>query len=370
VRKTCIVIGAGITGVTAAWHLRQLGWEPVIYEAASVPGGQLIAVEDRGSWAEPEGPHVFHTDNETAYRIVKEFGHLNGYQHRVKTTMPDGETVTWPLQVGELEKRPEWPRIKAELAGLPPKPDGDNFEDYAVSLMGSTLYDLFCYGYTRKQWGCEPRLLSASFAPKRIHLRTDGDTRMFRDKHQGWNTGGWQALVKNLLKASRADVYYKEKVTAASLPAADAYIITAPLDEFLGETELPWRGVETKLYYSEATQPGFLPAAVVNQPSPDIPYTRRVETNQMAMPSGDWPLSHTGTIIAMEYPGIDGVKHYPVDDAAGENRARHREMVRKIKKELPIAYLAGRLANYLYIDVDAALLQGLHAAQNVVRNGK
>ena len=71
-----------------------------------------------------------------------------------------------------------------------------------------------------------------------------------------------------------------------------------------------------------------------------------------------------GTVIACEYPGADA-RHYPVDDAAGENRARHRDLVRQLKQAVPQAVLAGRLATYTYIDMDQAIVQGFNAARKV-----
>ena len=49
----------------------------------------------------------------------------------------------------------------------------------------------------------------------------------------------------------------------------------------------------------------------------------------------------------------------------GENRARHRDLVRQLKQAAPNAVLAGRLATYTYIDMDQAIVQGFNAARKV-----
>jgi UDP-galactopyranose mutase len=54
-----------------------------------------------------------------------------------------------------------------------------------------------------------------------------------------------------------------------------------------------------------------------------------------------------------------------VDDAAGENRARHRDLVKQVREQVPDAVLAGRLATYSYIDMDQAVMQGLNAARKI-----
>jgi UDP-galactopyranose mutase len=71
-----------------------------------------------------------------------------------------------------------------------------------------------------------------------------------------------------------------------------------------------------------------------------------------------------GSVTGREYPGAPA-RHYPVDDVAGENRARHRELAGQVRKQVPAAVLAGRLANYVYIDIDQAIMQGLNAARKI-----
>ena len=356
--KTCVIVGAGITGAAAARSLRQHGWRVTVCEAQPWVGGQLRAAFIGGVPYEPHGPHIFHTGSREAWELVSANCDLNSYQHHVITVAgPGGYHLTWPLQRGELEALPEWPRIRGELDALPARPGRGSFEVYATGVMGRTLYEWCCYGYTLKQWGCEPRLLSASFAPKRLDLRDDGDRRMFRDPYQGWCEGGWHTLVQNLLR--RADVELGRKVTLENLPAADAYVITAPLDEFLGADLLPWRGVRTEFTRSGYWAGDRLPAAVVNYPGLDVPFTRMVQTWQMSQSAPS-----RGSVTGREYPGAPA-RHYPVDDVAGENRARHRELVKQVRKELPNAVLAGRLATYAYIDMDQAVTQGLNAAAKI-----
>lgn len=358
--KSCVVVGAGITGAAAAWYLRRHHWRVTVYEAQPWTGGQLRGAFHGGVPYEPHGPHIFHTASEEAHALVRLNCRLNSYRHRVMavTGGPRPYKLTWPLQVGQLRNLPEWPQIRGELDARPAQPDKGSFESYAVSIMGKTLYEWCCYGYTIKQWGTEPRLLSSSFAPKRLVLRDDGDRSMFRDPYQGWCEGGWHTLVETLLK--EADVELGFPLRLNTLPLADAYIITAPLDEFLDADPLPWRGVTTR-FECRDSDGSVLPAPVVNQQDPGVPYTRTTETRQMSETA-----PARGTVIGYEYPGAP-VKHYPVDDVAGENRARHRDLVRQLRQAVPNAVLAGRLANYVYIDIDQAIIQGLNAARKAAR---
>lgn len=358
-----IVVGAGIAGAAAAYQLHQLGWNVDVLEAEAEVGGNLRSAKINHVNYEPHGPHVFHTNDYDVWRLVEDHCPLSDYRHHVKATLPDGRLVEWPLRFYELRNLPEWPVICDELSGLH-EPIADNFEDYAVQLMGPTLYEWFCEGYTRKQWGVEPRQLSASFAPKRLVIRRDSDPGMFRDRRQGYpKSGRWQDLVESLLKY--ASVYTGKQIRLNDLDGADGYVITAPLDDFLGADQLPWRGVHTRFTHFPAERAASvrLDAPVVNDSRMIVPWTRMIETRQMVLP--EHPAVIHGTVIGYEYPGADGVKHYPLDDVAGLNRARHQELVRQLRDVNPRAVLAGRLANYVYIDIDQAIRQGLNAARQL-----
>lgn len=371
-RKLIHVVGAGLTGAVAAWYLRrEIDCRVIVHEARDVVGGQLRGATLRGIPYELHGPHIFHTDSREAYEVANHFEELDVYRHVVKTVSPAG-TISWPPQVDELRGLDAWPQIERELAGRPAEADRDatNFETYAVDVMGKTLYEWLCYGYTLKQWGVEPREMSAAFAPKRIDLRDDGYRWLFRDRYQGYYRHGWHRLVEGLLREAEADVVLGEELTLNTLPTgADAYVVTAPLDQFLGEDPLPWRGssfthhlVPTRAEDGEIRAQA---APVVNYPDPGVTWTRKTETMQMVR-SRPLGASSGLTVVTVETPGATA-KHYPVYDADGENRRRARELQERLERELPAAVAAGRLARYVYIDMDQAILQGMNTARKVIK---
>lgn len=371
-KKHCVIIGAGITGAAAAHYLSKAGrdeWRVTVYEQEAEVGGQLRSASLHGIRYEPHGVHIAHTSNEQARKILEPYG--NGYRHEVKTSVECQEhgshLLTWPLQLSDLASLPEWKKVAGELDNRPLVPAGSNFEDYAVSLMGPTLYEWCCYGYTLKQWGREPRTLSASFAPKRLDLRSDDNPEMFRDDWQGWCDEGWQELVQQQL--AWTEVRLSEKVTTENLPGADAYIITAALDDFIeGARPLPWRGVRlAPRFIPELSLGVSQPAPVINTPGMGVEYTRIIEFRQLTFSEkGTLCSPLPGILLCYEYPGASA-RHYPVDDAAGSNRAEWQLLASWVKRHLPAAQLAGRLATYSYIDMDQAIVQGIHAAQRVLK---
>ena len=49
------MLGAGITGLTAAWHLRRAGFSPIVFEKSPYAGGVISTLKNDG-WLHERGP--------------------------------------------------------------------------------------------------------------------------------------------------------------------------------------------------------------------------------------------------------------------------------------------------------------------------
>lgn len=360
--KRVRIVGGGLAGATVAYLLERAGVQAEVIEAAAEWGGQLRTSEASGILYEPTGAHILHTSDTEVWQLVTSLVEVGPYRHVVRTEVFD-TVLSWPPQLSELRKLAQWPAVERELAARPPAPDGRNFETWCVGLMGETLYREFIEGYTRKQWGREPRELAAAWAPRRIELRDDGDPHLFRDAHQGWPVGGYRRLIDNLLH--RQAVTMGQAVSVADWDelcrGADAVVLTCALDQFFGEClgPLAWRGVRLVSHYLPDRE-HELPCGVLNTPGPHRPYTRAIETKWMSGQTGP------GTVVSYEYPGAPA-RHYPVDDVAGTNRELQRKY-EALARELtgPPRAMAGRLATYTYIDMDQAIRQGMNVARRLL----
>ncbi len=213
--KSCVIVGAGLTGATAACELARQGFRVRVYERADVIGGHVRTEWLRGIPYEPHGAHIFHTDDTAVWNLVSKYTDFVPYQHRV-TIRVRSHQLSWPLQRSELSRLEEWPQVERELSSLPPEPDTTNFATYCRSLMGQTLYDLCVRNYTMKQWGRAPEELSASVAVNRVELRDDDYRGLFRDRHQGWPERGYTDLVENLLDS--AEIHLGSRSPATTWP--------------------------------------------------------------------------------------------------------------------------------------------------------
>lgn len=362
--REVIVIGAGLTGLTAAHVLARRGAKVTVYERDFTVGGHSRSEWMRGVPYEPHGAHIFHTNDETVWRLVTSLVEMVPYRHRVQTEV-QGRLLSWPIQYDELEQLDEWPVILKELGGLTGEVDATNFETWCVSQMGETLYGMFIDGYTTKQWGAPGHTLSSAIGPKRVELRTDGCLDLFRDRYQGWPRHGYGALAEALVEGF--DVVMGETITIADVPdiarPGVPVIVTAALDDFCCELygPLEWRGVRLVAQWHPGT--GFAqPAMVVNRPDIDVPYTRTIESKHAL---GAFAERIDGTVVMYEYPGAPA-KHYPVLDAADANVAKQLGYELELRKyERNPLLAAGRLARYTYINMDEAMRDGLVAAARV-----
>jgi UDP-galactopyranose mutase len=358
------VVGGGLAGAATAALLAGAGRSVEVIEGDPTWGGQLRTATAAGILYEPAGAHIFHTADREVWQLVTGLVEMRPYRHLVQTEAFD-RLLSWPPQHSELRQLPQWPVIERELAARPQRPRPENFETWCIDLMGETLYRELIEGYTRKQWGVDPAELAAVWAPKRIELRSDDYRYLFRDPYQGWPEGGYTRLIDALLR--RVPVTLGQRVSVLDweelCAGADALVITCALDEFFGESlgALPWRGVWLRSRYLP-DQEHALPCGVVNTPSLAQPYTRAIETKWMSGQSGP------GTVVSYEFPGAP-VRHYPIDDVAGANRARQRQY----EKELatlpgPPRYQVGRLATYAYLDMDQVIRQAMNAARQLLES--
>lgn len=364
------VVGGGWSGATCARMLTDEGVGVEVFESAAVVGGHSRCEVLSGVVYEPNGAHIFHTDDRTVAAFVTRFGMSRPYEHRVLTTIyphggDDPVLLSWPPQIEELKALPQWLMIDEELRRLPPTPSGSNFEDYATSLMGATLYEMFIYGYTVKQWGCEPRELSSSFAPKRIDLRADGDRRLFKDRYQFFESAGFNSIIEAV--AASAEIHAGRAISLSDIQGFagefDACVVTAPLDELVGRPgELAWRGIHMASTYTPLADPADRLTAgyVVNHPDLRHPYTRTVETKHATGQQVH------GSVVSEEFPGAPH-RHYPVPTVDKVYERVNGDLKAEISGAVGMPlYFCGRLANYQYIDQDDAIMQGIECAHQIL----
>jgi UDP-galactopyranose mutase len=367
-----LIVGAGLTGCTLGWRLAQEGVESVLLERADVPGGLIRSEHMEGVLYEPHGSHIFHTEDKEVWDLANSMTPFREYRHRVDIVV-EGKIFNWPILVSDLDAQSKSEDIKRELeerkdVDAAARAEASNFEEWCLDLMGPTLYERYIRPYTEKQWGRPARELSAQWAPRRVSVRWNNDPYLFPDPYQGWPAGpnGYTDIIDGLLAPEQVELRTGVDVTLDNLEQhmneteADLVVLTCPLDVFTGGRfgELEWRGIIVRnvhVPHVEYAQG----AMVVNYPGFEYPFIRIHETKHASGQQCE------GTVLGFEFTNAP-TRYYPIE--LPKNRELNNRYQDFLREQIGAdrTYFAGRLANYLYIDMDDCMRQALDASEEVL----
>jgi UDP-galactopyranose mutase len=367
-----LIVGGGLTGSTLGHQLALAGVESVILERAEVPGGLIRSEHMGGVLYEPHGSHIFHTEDREVWELANAMTPFRTYRHRVDI-LADGQVLNWPILLSDIERQSRSSEILAQLeerreVDAAARAEAANFEEWCLELMGPILYERFIKPYTEKQWGRPARELSARWAPRRVSVRWDNDPYLFPDPYQGWPAGpnGYTDLIDGLLDDEAITLRTGVDVTLDNLDAyvretqSDLVVLTCPLDVFCGfeHGALEWRGILVRnvhIPHVEYAQG----AMVVNYPGAEYPFIRIHETKHASGQKCE------GTVLGFEFTGAP-TRYYPIETDA--NRALNARYQDHLRERIGPArtFFAGRLANYVYIDMDDCMRQAIDAADEVL----
>lgn len=313
-----LIVGAGPTGLGAAYRLTELGYTNfLIVEAGDRPGGLASSfVDDRGfTW--DVGGHVL-------------FSHYDYFDAALRSVLPDEawlehrrESWVWiaerfvpyPLQnnlrhlPAEMLERAVRGLAERPPRGSAPPPD---FRSWVTQTFGAGIRDMFMAPYNLKVWAFPLERLSAGWIGERvavvdlarvlesIELQTDdrswGPNNVFRYPRHGGTGAIWRAVARRiaagriLYGARVRSIDHRARIatTADGEPLAyDRILSTIPLDELaatLSPVIVPVAEAATKLLYSHTHLVGIgltgeRPAALTEKswiyfPESDCPFHR------------------------------------------------------------------------------------------------
>ena len=370
-RFDTLVVGAGYAGTILAERLAtECGHEVLVIDRRDhIAGNAYDYVDEHGVLVHKYGPHIFHTNAAHVVEYLSRFTDWRPYEHRVVSKVgeqllpiPINRTTINMLYGLDLQTEEECEAFYAERAE--PIEYVRTSEDSVVSKVGRDLYEKFFRGYTRKQWQRDPSELHASVCA-RIPTRTNTDDRYFTNWHQKMPADGYTAMFERMLDHPnievRLGVDFHEDDHGIEY---DHLVYTGPVDRYFDYRfgPLPYRSLEFELV-NEPTPDGSLvqPAASINFPTEEVPYTRTTEFRHM---TGQ---THTSSTIAYEYPRAEGDPYYPIPN--DETRALYKRYA-ALTDELPAVTFVGRLARYQYLDMDQVVGQALSTYEKLRDSGR
>lgn len=329
--------------------LHDAGHRVLIVEKRPLPGGNVRdETHPSGIRLHTYGPHYFRTSDQRIWDFVQRFSAFQPYTPCLKTWV-DGRYENWPLAASCIA-RTAGQNWQPAFQGKP-----SNFEEAALALMPERVYQKFVRGYTLKQWGKDPRELSAQLA-RRFDVRRDDDPRLMpHKKYQGIPAQGYAAWIDRMLKGIPLLLRTDYLAHRDAFQARKKIIFTGPIDAFFDYAlgRLAYRGQQRHTEYLPDTE-WLQPCAQVNNPLPENgPHIRTLEWKHLLPPPEAARIP--GTLITRETtysPEDPDAFEYPFPDA--ENALRYQQY-RDLAKTRPDVLCCGRLGEYRYYDMDQAI---------------
>jgi len=219
-----LIIGAGPTGLGAAWRLQQRGisdW--LLLEAGHVPGGLAQSIVDDHAFTWDLGGHVQFSHYELFDQLMDELLGVDGwlYHDRESWVWVRGRFVPYPFQLN-LHRLPVDDRQRCfrdlQEAATAAATIPANFGQWIAQTFGAGIADVFMRPYNKKVWARDPELLDWRWIGDRvavadvarvrenIRLQRDdvswGPNNRFRFPRRGGTGAVWQALARRLTMRS------------------------------------------------------------------------------------------------------------------------------------------------------------------------
>jgi len=377
----CIIVGAGFCGSVIARKIAEQGKKVLILERRNhIAGNMYDEIDSNGILVQRYGPHIFHTNSKEVYEFITRYDAWNNFHHKPAVEM-NGIVTPAPANfttIDLLYSKEEAEVLKTSLeTRYPGKKNVTILEllecdDKVIKEYAKKLYELNYQPYTAKQWGIpleevDPNVL------KRVPIRLDYIDGYFDDEFQCMPEKSYTHFFKNLLDHENIQVMLdtdaldmlevipeKGQVLFKNKPISVPVVYTGAIDELLDYKygQLPYRSL--RFDYHTKNVDSFQEASVVAYPKAEG-YTRITEFKKLP------PQNVKGrTTIAYEYPlpadKESNEPYYPI--STDENLSLYNKYKSDIKK-IPNVFLCGRLADYKYYNMDAAILQAFDVCEAV-----
>jgi len=357
-----LIVGAGLFGSVFAEQAKRKNKSCLIIDSRDHTGGNIYTENKENINVHVYGAHIFHTNNDDIWNYVNKFSKFNHFINSPKVNFK-GKIYSFPINLftlyqlwgvstpKEAEKKLDEVKLKIN--------EPQNLEEWILSQVGEEIYHTFIYGYTKKQWGREPRDLP-TFIIKRLPIRLNFDDNYFFDKYQGIPIGGYTNLIKNIqdgIEVQLGQDYFQDRDYWNK--KAKQVIFTGKIDEFYqykyGELEYRTLRFELEKYNIKDYQGN----AVINYTEEAVDYTRILEHKHFEFGQQEY------TYITKEYPDAwdkTKVPYYPVNDE--KNNYIYKKYREIAEKENNILF-GGRLAEYKYYDMHQVIGSALQKSKDI-----
>jgi protoporphyrinogen oxidase len=261
-----VVLGAGLTGLSAAYHLAKAGVTATVVEQHDEPGGACRSTTRDGYHFDLTG-HLLHLQREESRSLLVELGVADSLRpHRRRAGVALAGAITpYPIQINTYRLPAAIRRdcvlgfVEAARRGGDAQEERGSFAEWVLARFGEGFARHFFFPYNRKLYGIEPEALTTEWVGRYVPRPEladviDGAFGLFA-KPVGYNAtflypakGGIRRLA-DALAARGPALRLRARVCTLRLGARelelvsgerigwDALVATAPLSHLAAMTE-------------------------------------------------------------------------------------------------------------------------------------
>lgn len=308
--KKIVILGAGPTGLGAAYRLNQLGYQNwAIFEKNNYVGGLSASFQDRQGFTWDVGGHILFSNNNLFNRIVDDLmGNEMLSFTRESWIWLKENFIKYPFQ-NNFHMHPEKEIVLECIMGLIDtlnrKGPCKNFEQWILQFFGEGIARHFMIPYNEKVWACPLNTMDYDWIAERISIidikrimrniitqKEDsawGPNNTFRYPLHGGTGGlfnrfmpftqGHLSLNKDVMRINtkNREIVFQDGERATY----DVLISTMPLNELVHKMDTKPEHIERSLAHFNWSG-GYMVGAGINKPCPS-------KKNWMYFPQDDSP---------------------------------------------------------------------------------
>jgi UDP-galactopyranose mutase len=361
-----MIVGSGFFGATFARKAADAGKKCLVIDKNNhIAGATYDRKWDNGIIVSEYGAHIFHTQSEEVWDFINKFTKINPFINKPKV-LSQGNVYSFPINMMTLHQlwgvvTPEEAYRKLQDVRIPCE-NPRNFEEWALDRVGKEIYELFFYGYTKKQWMKEPRDLPASII-QRLPIRLTYEENYFTTKYQGIPNEGYSATIKNMLDGIKTELNTDFfTIRNKWRDYAKHLVYTGPIDKFydyeFGSLEYNTLRFEHKTIYGD-----YQGNAVFNHTDMSVPHIRTIEHKHFYKNAPKHyevkPHSKEETVVSYDIPVAfkdHPEPYYPIRDDKNSDLYNRYANLKTNHKEITFG---GRLGEYKYLDIDQTIASAL-----------
>lgn len=259
-QKKVVIIGAGPTGLGAAYRLHELKYDNwVLYEGSDYVGGHASSHVDAHGFVWDEGGHVIFSHYPYFDKLVDDMlGQAENQLIRESWIVRGESWIPYPFQ-NNLRYLPKATQVKCLLGAANAAANGNarasaNFRDWILATFGEGIAEAFMFPYNSKVWTTPLEQMSKSWIAERVSVvdfKRLLENVLYERDDAGWGPnskfrfplhGGTGEIYRNIAKRFPAKVITGKELVAVDSSAGrisfadgsgdsyDVLISTGPLD--------------------------------------------------------------------------------------------------------------------------------------------